>query len=77
MAGAPLSIRLPEETRRKMREVDVDWPEYIRTAIEAKIRESQRKKAAESMDKIREKTGHGGEFDSTRSIREDRNNATV
>lgn len=71
-----MSIRLPEETRRKMREVDVDWPEYIRTAIEAKIRESQRKKAAESMDKIREKTKYG-EFDSTRSIREDRNNATV
>lgn len=77
MTGAPLSIRLPEETRKRMREIGIDWAEYIRTAIEAKIRELQRKKAAELMDKIREKTGYGGEFDSTRSIREDRNIATV
>lgn len=55
-----------------MKEIkDVDWAEYIRTAIEAKIRESHRKKAAESMDRIREKTKQGA-FDSTRSVREDR-----
>jgi predicted DNA-binding protein len=74
MAGSPLSIRLPEETRKKMKELDIDWADYIRTAIEAKIRELQRKKAAESMDKIRAKTKLGA-FDSTRSIREDRDAA--
>ncbi|AIF82308.1 hypothetical protein NTE_00226 [Candidatus Nitrososphaera evergladensis SR1] len=74
MASAPLSVRLPEETREKMKEIDIDWAEYIRTAIEAKIRELQRKKAADSMDKIRERTKYG-EFDSTKSIREDRDAA--
>lgn len=76
MAGAPLSVRLPEETKKRMREIDIDWSEYIRAAIEAKILESRRKKAAGSMDKIREKTKHGA-FDSTRSIREDRDDAIV
>lgn len=71
MVGAPLSVRIPEETKKKMKEVDIDWSDYIRRAIEEKIRETRRKKAAESMDAIRSKTKQGG-FDSTRSIREDR-----
>lgn len=69
--GAPLSIRLPEETRKKMKKLDIDWPDYIRQAIEEKIREEKRKKSAESMDKIRERTRKSA-FDSTKSIREDR-----
>ncbi|UVS68326.1 hypothetical protein NWT39_10500 [Nitrososphaera viennensis] len=71
MAGTPLSVRIPEETKKKMKEVDIDWSEYIRTAIEDKIRESRRKKVADSMDAIREKTKYGA-FDSAKSIREDR-----
>jgi hypothetical protein len=71
MSGAPLSIRVPEETKKKMKEVDIDWSDYIRNAIEEKLRETRRKKAAESMDRIREKTKRG-EFDSTKSIRADR-----
>ena len=71
MVGTPLSIRISEDTRQKMKELDIDWSEYIRTAIENKIREYQRKKAAESMDAIRKKTVRGS-FDSTRAIREDR-----
>jgi hypothetical protein len=69
--SAPLSIRLPEETRKKMKDVDIDWPNYIRQAIEDKIRESKRAKSAELMDRIRSKTQHDA-FDSTKSIREDR-----
>jgi predicted DNA-binding protein len=71
MTGS-LSIRIPEETKKKMAELDVDWPAYIRRAIEEKIDEIKRKKAAESMDRIRAKTKRGA-FDSARSIREDRN----
>jgi hypothetical protein len=70
--GAPLSIRLPDETRKKMKELDINWPDYIRRAIEDKIRDAKRAKSAESMDKIRSKTQHDA-FDSTKSIREDRN----
>lgn len=69
--GSPLSVRLPEETKKKMKKLDVDWPEYIRQAIEAKIREEKRARSAESMDRIRAKTKKGA-FDSTKSIREDR-----
>lgn len=71
MTGSSLSIRIPEEIKKKMSELDVDWPEYIRRAIEEKIREAKRKRAAESMDRTREKTRRGA-FDSAKSIREDR-----
>lgn len=71
MTGASLSIRLPEETKKKMKKLDVDWAEYIRKAVEDKIREERRKKSAESADVIRAKTKRG-EFDSAKSIREDR-----
>jgi hypothetical protein len=71
MTGASLSVRIPEETKKKMAEVDVDWPDYIRRAIEEKIVECRRKKAAESIDRIRAKTKRGA-FDSAKSIREDR-----
>jgi len=66
-----LSIRIPKEMKEKMKEADIDWSSYLRDAIEDKIIELKRKKAVESMDKIRSKTKQG-EFDSTKSIREDR-----
>lgn len=71
MANAPLSIRVSENTKKRMKELDINWSEYIRVAIEEKIREYHRKKAAESMDMIRKKTVQG-DFDSTRAVREDR-----
>jgi hypothetical protein len=39
-----LSIRIPEETKKKMAELDVDWPAYVRRAIEEKIDEIKRKR---------------------------------
>ncbi|MEW6604046.1 MAG: CopG family transcriptional regulator [Thermoproteota archaeon] len=71
MSSDILSIRISKEVKEKMGEVDVDWPSYLRAAIEEKIRESKRKRAAESMDRIRSKT-RKGKFDSVKSIREDR-----
>lgn len=71
MSSDTLSIRIPKEIKEKMGELDVDWPSYIRAAIEEKIKESKRKIAAESMNRIRSKT-RKGKFDSVKSIREDR-----
>lgn len=71
MTGASISVRLPEETKKKMKKLDIDWAEYIRKAVEDKIKEERRKKAAASADMIRAKTKRG-DFDSTKSIREDR-----
>ena len=71
MSSDTLSIRIPTEIKEKMREVDIDWPDYLRAAIERKIKESRKRNAAESMDRIRSKTRRG-QFNSVKSIREDR-----
>lgn len=47
------SIKLPKKLREKMKEIDLDWPEFIRQAIKAKIEEEERKKASEKLDLIR------------------------
>lgn len=66
-----LSIRISNEVKEKMKDIDIDWSDYLRMAIENKIKEAKRKNAATSIDKLRSKT-KPGQFDSVRSIREDR-----
>ena len=39
-----VSVKVPEELREMMRRVKVDWSEYLREAIRAKIREERESK---------------------------------
>ena len=48
-----VSVKVPEELRELMRRVKVDWSEYLREAIKAKIREELAREAAEKLDKIK------------------------
>lgn len=66
-----VSIRVPRELREEMRRLDVDWAEYLRGLIEAKVRQERVRRACESMDEIRGKTV-GVRFDSVGVIREAR-----
>ena len=52
-----VSVKVPEELREMMRRVKVDWSEYLREAIRAKIREELAKEAGEKLDEIRGRTG--------------------
>ena len=51
-----VSVKVPEELRELMRRVKVDWSEYLREAIKAKIREELAKEAAEKLDEIKSRT---------------------
>jgi len=48
-----VSVKVPEELRELMRCVKVDWSEYLREMIKAKIKEELAKEAAEELDKIK------------------------
>ena len=52
-----VSVKVPEELRELMRRVKVDWSEYLREVIKAKIREELAKEAAEKLDEIKGRTG--------------------
>ena len=42
-----LSVKIPKEIKRRMKQVPVKWSEVIRRAIEDKIREHERAQAVE------------------------------
>jgi len=52
-----VSVKVPEELRELMRRVKVDWSEYLREVIKAKIREELAKEAAEKLDEIKGRAG--------------------
>ena len=67
-----ISVKVPEEIRKLMKEVDVNWSEYLRGVIEAKVRMEVAKEAARKLDKIRERSGKVSTEEIVRWIREDR-----
>jgi hypothetical protein len=43
-----LSVKIPKETKKRMKQVPVKWSEVIRHAIEEKIREHERSQAVDA-----------------------------
>ncbi len=52
-----ISVKVPEELRDLMRRLDVDWSQYLREAIMAKVREELAKEASRRLDEIRGRAG--------------------
>lgn len=69
-----ISVRVSDDVKRKMRRFkNVNWAEYIRRAIEKKIREEEMKIACLIMDSLAEKTsGRWSGVDEIRKWRERR-----
>ena len=67
-----VSVKVPEEIRKLMRKVDVNWSEYLRETIETKIRVEMAKDAARRLDEIRERAGKLPTEELVRWIREGR-----
>jgi hypothetical protein len=67
-----VSIRVPKDLKDEMRKLDLDWADYLRGAIEEKLKTERVKRACTMMDELREKT-RGVKFDSVKVIREARN----
>ncbi len=49
MCMAIITVRVSEEIRKKMREININWSEFIRKAIEEKIDEEKRKNLAKAV----------------------------
>ncbi len=48
-----VSVKVPEELRELMRRININWSEYLREVIEAKVREELAKEASRELDEIR------------------------
>jgi len=50
-----VSVKVPKELRELMRQMDVNWSEYLREAIKAKVRGELAKEASKKLDEIQAK----------------------
>ncbi len=67
-----VAVRVPEETKKKMKDVKEDWSDYLRKAIEDRIYKEEQKRLLKELDKILEKVPKSPKGFGAKSIREDR-----
>ena len=66
-----VSVRIPKELKEEMSKLDLDWADYLRGAIEEKVKAEKMSRASSVMDELREKT-KTVKFDTVKVIREAR-----
>ncbi len=67
-----VAVRVPEETKKKMKEVQEDWSEFLRQAIEARLQKEEQKRLLKELDRVLKKVRKSPKGFAARSIREDR-----
>jgi hypothetical protein len=67
-----VAVRVPEATKKRMKEVPEDWSSYLRTMIEERIRKEDQKKLLKHLDRIMEGLPRPPKGTGAKSIREDR-----
>jgi predicted DNA-binding protein len=67
-----VAVRVPEEIKKRMKEVPEDWSKYLRDAIEDRIRKEDQKKLVKRIDRIMSGVPRPPKGTGAKSIREDR-----
>ncbi|MEM2410054.1 MAG: hypothetical protein QXF87_06030 [Thermofilaceae archaeon] len=56
---AVITVRIDEETRKMMKQIRINWSEFIRSAVKAKIEEEKRRNLAKALllsERLRKKS---------------------
>jgi hypothetical protein len=48
-----ITVKVPNELKKKMKQVDINWSQYIRECVQKKIDEQKMKEASAKLDEIR------------------------
>ena len=67
-----ITVRIPSELKKKMKQVEVNWSEYIRESIQKKIEEQRMKTASAKLDEVRTRVKPVPTKELVSWIREDR-----
>ena len=70
--GKVITVKVPSELKKKMKQVKVNWSEYIRECVQKKIDEQNLRAASEKLDEIRKRTKSTSTDEIVSWIREDR-----
>jgi Arc/MetJ-type ribon-helix-helix transcriptional regulator len=71
-----ITVKIPEEMKKKMKQIDVNWSEYIRECVQKKIDEHRMRAAFEKLDEIRKRSKPVSEEELLSWIREGRERST-
>lgn len=67
-----ITVKVPNELKKKMRQVKVNWSQYIRDCIQKKIDQQEMTVASAKLDEIRKRTKPTSTEEIVSWIREDR-----
>ncbi len=67
-----VAVRVPEEVKKRMKEVPEDWSRYLRSMIEERLRKEDQKNLLKRLDRIMEGLPRPPKGTGAKSIREDR-----
>jgi post-segregation antitoxin (ccd killing protein) len=67
-----ITVKVPSELKKKMKQVNVNWSEYIRESIQKKIEEQRMKAASAKLDEVRARVKPVSTEELMSWIREDR-----
>jgi hypothetical protein len=48
-----ITVKVPDDLKRKMKQVNINWSEYIRECVQKKVDEQKMKEASAKLDEIR------------------------
>jgi Arc/MetJ-type ribon-helix-helix transcriptional regulator len=75
MTQAVISVKIPEEMKKNMKQVSVNWSEYIRECVQKKLDYEKMKAASDKLDEIRKRSKPVSEDELLSWIREGRERA--
>jgi hypothetical protein len=69
-----ITVKVPGELKKKMKQVKVNWSQYIRECVQNKIEQQDMMEASAKLDEIRRRTKPTSTEEIVSWIREDRDN---
>jgi Arc/MetJ-type ribon-helix-helix transcriptional regulator len=51
-----ITVKVPQEMKKKMKQIDVNWSEYIRECVQKKIDQEKKRAAFDKLDEIRKRS---------------------
>ena len=70
--SSAITVKIPDQMKKKMKQVKVNWSEYIRECVQKKIDEQKKKAASVKLDEIRKRAKPVSEEELLSWIREGR-----
>jgi Arc/MetJ-type ribon-helix-helix transcriptional regulator len=67
-----VTVKVPDQMKKKMKQINVNWSEYIRECVQKKIDEQKKKDASAKLDEIRKRAKPVSEEELLSWIREGR-----